>query len=206
MAEPVNPRLSLRAERAAVTRRRIAEAARTMFARDGYGATTLQAIADEAGVAVQTVYAVFGSKPGILRELIESVVFQPEADALAHTATSAAETDAGAALDLFARSIRIRWEAGSEVVLIARAAASTTPVARVGQENALERRRGGLRALAMAIAPRLRTGVTSDDALATLDGLTLPEVYLELARALGWTPDAYEAWLAASLRRLLLAR
>jgi AcrR family transcriptional regulator len=205
MPEPVNPRMRLRAERAAVTRRRIAEAARMLFARDGYGATTLQAIADEAGVAVQTVYAVFGSKPGILRELIESVVFQPEADALAKTAMSVAETDASTALDLFARSIRIRWEAGSEVVLIAGAAASTTPVARVGQENALERRRGGLRALATAIAPRLRAGVTRDDALATIDGLTMPEVYLELARGLGWTPDAYEAWLATSLRRLLLA-
>jgi hypothetical protein len=59
---------SLRAERAAVTRRRIAEAARGLFATRGYGATTLRQVAVAAGVAVQTVYAVFGSKANILRE------------------------------------------------------------------------------------------------------------------------------------------
>ena len=80
MSEAVNPRPSLRAEQAAVTRRRIADAARLLFVRDGYGATTLQAIADEAGVAVQTVYAVYRSKPGILRELRDSIVFLPDAE------------------------------------------------------------------------------------------------------------------------------
>ncbi len=53
---------TLREERAQVTRRRIADAARRLFFRDGYAATTIARIATEADVAVQTVYAVYGSK------------------------------------------------------------------------------------------------------------------------------------------------
>ncbi|HEY6013057.1 MAG TPA: helix-turn-helix domain-containing protein, partial [Candidatus Limnocylindrales bacterium] len=79
MRDVKSPAGSLRAERAAVTRRRILEAARRRFADAGYGATTLREIAVAAGVAVQTVYAVFGSKASILRALRESVVDDPAA-------------------------------------------------------------------------------------------------------------------------------
>jgi AcrR family transcriptional regulator len=205
MTEPVNPRPSLRAERAAVTRRRIAEAARRLFARDGYGATTLQAIADEAGVAVQTVYAVFGSKAGILRDLRHSIVFQPEADELAQSAVAgAAAGDTAAALERFAHSIRVRWDVGSDVVRIAREADSTDPSLKAEQATVYDRRRAGLRGLASALGSGLRPGVSPDEALASLDALTLPDVYIELVQGLGWTSDAYEAWLAGSLRRLLI--
>ena len=206
MAQPVNPRATLRAERAALTRRRIADAARGLFARDGYGATTLQAIADEAGVAVQTVYAVFKSKPGILRELRDAMVFLPEAEAEYRRAMGAAGGgDPGVALDAFARSIRIRWDTGADLVLVDREAGSSEPALREAGRAAYERRRGGLRALADALGPGLRPGVDTAEALATLDALTLPDVFIEVVLGLGWTSDAYEAWLAASLRRLLLA-
>ncbi len=205
MTDAVNPaRPSLRAERAAVTRRRIAEAARLLFARAGYGATSLQAIADEAGVAVQTVYAVYGSKPGILRELRDSIVYQPQADALARDAMAAA--DAGEALDLFARSIRVRWDAGSDVVRIHAEAASTDAGLRAEHQAVYERRRGGLRHLAETLGGKLAPGLDAARAFAILDALTLPEVYAELVGVQGWTPEAYEAWLAAALRHELLER
>lgn len=206
MREAVNPKPTLRAEQAAVTRRRISDAARLLFVRDGYGATTLQAIADEAGVAVQTVYAVYRSKPGILRDLRDSIVFQPEAEEGYREALAAAESgDAGAALDAFARSIRIRWDAGADVVLVGREAGSTDSRLRAEGNQPYERRRGGLRALVETLRPGLRPGLETADAMAALDALTLPDVYLEVVRGLGWPSDAYEAWLARSLRRLLLA-
>jgi TetR/AcrR family transcriptional regulator, regulator of autoinduction and epiphytic fitness len=205
MADAVNPaRPSLRAERAAVTRRRIADGARRLFVRDGYGATTLQAVADEAGVAVQTVYAVYGSKAGILRGLRDAVVHQPEAEALAREAFAA--VDAGEALDRFARSIRARWDAGSEVVRIYAEAASTDPVLRAEHEAVYARRRGGLRHLAETLEDRLAAGIDAARATAILDALTLPELYAELVAVQGWTSDAYEAWLAATLRQQLLGR
>src|SRR5918999_4915845 len=60
---------SRRREQAEVTRHEIASAARRLFALNGYAATTLAAIAAEAGVAEPTVYAVFGAKKGFLLAL-----------------------------------------------------------------------------------------------------------------------------------------
>ena len=63
---------SYRQEQAAATRDRIAEAARRLFADQGYGSTSIEAIAAEAGVAVRTVYAAFGAKREILSHICES--------------------------------------------------------------------------------------------------------------------------------------
>ena len=48
------------------TRRRIERAAGLLFTRDGYTATTMQAVAAEAGVHVQTIYLAYGTKPALL--------------------------------------------------------------------------------------------------------------------------------------------
>ena len=56
------------------TRRSILDAAHELFVAGGYAATTIQAIAERAGVAVQTVYAGFGSKRELLRQLIETTI------------------------------------------------------------------------------------------------------------------------------------
>ena len=65
---------SRRLARARQTRRAIIEAAITLFTTQGYGATTLQAIADEAGVAVQTIYATLKNKPTILAEALDVAI------------------------------------------------------------------------------------------------------------------------------------
>ena len=74
MAEPVKRRAynsSVRQEQAAATRTRILEAAGVLFERDGYLRTTIKQIADQADVAVDTVYAVFSSKGRVLTALID---------------------------------------------------------------------------------------------------------------------------------------
>src|SRR6478672_71976 len=58
-----------RREQAAATRREILEAAQRLFERDGYGATTMAAIAAAASVALKTVYLAFETKSGLLRAL-----------------------------------------------------------------------------------------------------------------------------------------
>ena len=58
-----------RREQAAATRREILEAAQRLFERQGYAATTMAAIAAEAGVALKTVYVAFETKSGVLRAL-----------------------------------------------------------------------------------------------------------------------------------------
>ena len=66
--------LGRRARKALETRRRVLDAAEALFTRDGYAATTMTAIADQADVAVQTLYAVFGNKRALLTELIDARV------------------------------------------------------------------------------------------------------------------------------------
>src|SRR5690349_3209183 len=72
MAHEVKRSLSLREEQAAATRRRIADAARRLFAERGYSTTSLAEVAREAGVAARTVYTVFGTKREILSAICEA--------------------------------------------------------------------------------------------------------------------------------------
>lgn len=182
-----------------MTRTRIAEAARRLFIRDGYGATTLAAIAAEAGVAVQTVYAVYRSKTGILRALRDKVVRDPEADELYRAAL--VEPGREHKLELFARSIRTRWERGEEVVTISDQAAATDPTVKKEVARAISARRNGLAQLARSVG-----GQDPSRTLAILDALSLPQVYRELVEVHGWTPDQFETWLAAALKQQVTGR
>jgi AcrR family transcriptional regulator len=195
----VGARISLRAERAQVTRRRIVAAARSLFVARGYGATTLEAIAAEAGVAVQTVYAVFSSKAGILRALRESVLREPEADALFERAL--AEPRGARKLELFAGSIRRRWEHGHDIVAIDAEAGRTDPAIRHETERVLGFRRRGLSRLVRSLGGDPGSMASSEQLAGALDALTLPEVYRALVVDHQWSPDLYEAWLSSTLKR-----
>src|SRR5918999_4088833 len=65
---------SNRARQAQETRRRIVEAAALLFVREGYSATSIRAIAENAGVAVPTVYASLRTKANILRAVVDLTV------------------------------------------------------------------------------------------------------------------------------------
>ncbi len=199
----VNARPTLRDERAQVTRRRIAEAARGLFRSRGYGASTLQAIAEEAGVAVQTVYAVYGSKAGILHELRDTVLRQPAAEALYEDAMR--ESNGARKLELFASSIRRRWEFGHDVVAIHRDAGGTDPSVRDEVKEVLGMRRRGIARLAQSMEGQLAPGTDVIHATAVIDALTLPEVYAELTGFGGWSADDFEVWLAGCLKTQLLS-
>lgn len=197
MRDVKSPAGSLRAERAAVTTRRILDAARRAFADAGYAATTLREIASDAGVAVQTVYAVFGSKANILRALRESVVTDPAASEAYAAALAATDLDEG--LGSFARSIRLRWEAGHDIVMIDVNAAAADPEIRAEVTAANAIRSGGIARLARRLG-ELESGPDPRRAEAILDALTLTSVYEQLASNHGWSPDDYESWLAGALR------
>src|SRR6201987_610529 len=64
----------LRAARVADTEERILAAARALFLRDGYAATTLAAVADQARVGHRTVYVRFGTKAALLKRVVDVAV------------------------------------------------------------------------------------------------------------------------------------
>src|SRR3954454_24229261 len=70
-----------RREQAAATRAQILEAAQRLFERDGYTATTMAAIAQEAGVALKTGYVAFTTKSGVLPALWHLLLRGDEDDA-----------------------------------------------------------------------------------------------------------------------------
>lgn len=61
----------------------VLEAATTLFLRDGYGPTSLEAVAAAAGVSKRTLYARFASKATLLREVVGRFVtlWRPPFDA-----------------------------------------------------------------------------------------------------------------------------
>ncbi|MDQ4145888.1 MAG: TetR/AcrR family transcriptional regulator [Actinomycetota bacterium] len=61
--------MTRRADKAAETRRRILEAALSLFAEKPVGEITLESIADRAEVSVQTVIRRFGSRDGVTRAM-----------------------------------------------------------------------------------------------------------------------------------------
>ena len=168
------------------------------FGDAGYAATTLREIASEAGVAVQTVYAVFGSKANILRALRESVVTDPAASEAFAAALAAPDLDE--ALGSFARSIRLRWEAGHDVVMINMKAAAANPDIRAEVAVVEAARGGGIARLSQRLS-ELDRGLDPRRVEALLDALTLTAVYEQLVANHGWSSDDYESWLAGALRR-----
>lgn len=180
-----------------MTRRRILGAARHLFFRDGYAATTLKAIAGEAKVAVQTVYAVFGSKAAILADLRTLVVTQPDADgALREAMTARTPEDR---LRGFARSIRSRWELAGDIVKVNEDAVRADPSLRAGVETARDRRTAGIAAFVRTLDDDLCVGIDHPHAVAVVHALTLYDVFAELVGRHGWSPDAYETWLDEQL-------
>src|SRR5579859_8025465 len=102
-----------RQQQAEATRTAIVHAARKLFAERGYQATTLQAIAREAGVSVPTIYVVFGSKAAILSALVKSAGADEDIRALARDAF--AEPDPWHQLRLAARVVRSIQERDADI-------------------------------------------------------------------------------------------
>lgn len=198
----VERRPTLREERAGITRTRILDAARHLFFRDGYAATTLKSVAAEAGVAVQTVYAVFGNKPAILTELRWMVVDVPEADAARLEAMHAPTGEERMAS--FAHSIRLRWELAGDIVKVDQDAARTDPSIRGDVQPAEGRRQAGIAAFARSLADDLDLRIDVARAAATVDALTMYQLYAQLVVVHGWDPDDYEAWLRTQLIAAIL--
>lgn len=201
---------SLRRQQAGQTRMRILDAAQRLFAEKGYPTSTVEAIAADAGVAVDTVYASFGSKRGLLQALLNVRVGGDEAelDLLARAGAQAVqrEPEQRAQLAAFAADVSSIVERARPVDDIIRGAAAVdADIAALRGENQAYRYRN-MRQLVAWLAAKgpLRDGLTEDDAAAIVWAMTSPEVHGLLRDARGWSPERYVAWLRESLDRILL--
>ena len=209
MGEPVKT-TGRRERKALETRLRVLAAAETLFARNGYAASTMTAIAETADVAVQTLYAVFGTKRAILTELLAARVVGDQGEATLHEteAWQAVERDSDPRRQL-ALLAAIATGIGSRIgvlyQVIAAAAASDPEIAELYRRQQ-QNRYGDQRRVASSLSRggALRDGLDEAHATDILWTLANPHSYLALVHERGWTTEEYECWLAQILIATLL--
>jgi AcrR family transcriptional regulator len=211
MSDPVNPPRTRRAEKAHATRRRIVEAAARLFMEQGYVPTTIDAIAQAADVAVETVYARFRNKSGVMIAVKDAAVTeggQVPLEQRPELAALAAETDQRRQVRIAADLSRHMLERIAPVYAVLRDAAAADETLREHLGADIRRRRAFQRGLVELIHARgrLRGSISTDAAAETYSALANPDLYLLLTGHHGWTPDRFQAWLGESLELLLLPR
>jgi TetR/AcrR family transcriptional regulator, regulator of autoinduction and epiphytic fitness len=215
MRKPISPRRSYDSTRrqaaAAETRRRILDAAYELFTQSGYGAVTMQAIADEAGVAMQTIYAIFKNKRRVLVELFNVSSAAPDEEHVpmpqrAGPRAMAAERDQRRQLEMFASIVAGNLTGAAPISEIMIDAARTErDIQKILERLNIQR----LEHMTLAVEQIAAhgpfcPGVDATSARDIVWTLTSPEVFLLLTRDRGWSKDRYAAWLADILIRSLL--
>ena len=208
MADVKTPKRTRR-EQAAQTRERIVEAAIAEFVDAGYTGARMADIAQRAGVAVQTVYFVFHTKPELLQACYEHAVLGPD------KVPPPARPFYREALTARTGRAALRALAAGNAEILARAAAIDAVAAGATHEpEALEvrSRSEDLRRRSHTEVVRhldetfgLREDVDVEHGTDLLMTLAGQQVYLTLT-GYGWPRERYVDWLADALATQLLAR
>ena len=188
-----------REKSAALTKKRVQAAAASLFARRGIDAVTIAEIAERAEVSASSVYALYGSKEGVLYALLESTLFGASYRAAATRLDGVEEPIARLAMT--ASVARAIYESESEEIAIIRGASSFSAALR-RLEQGLEERRYELqeeRVTRLHAAGLLTPELTLEKARRLVWMYTARDVYRLLVLEGGFTNDEYEAWLAATL-------
>ena len=188
-----------RQEQAEATRLRIADAARRLFADQGYGATSIEAIAAAAGVATRTVYSAFGAKREILSLICDR--WLQEAGAIELAQQVLAIKSPVARLRGAAHWLTTLYAAGFDVVVIFEAATDESAETKALLRSKLAGRNQVMDQFIASLDDRLK--IPLDRAQAVYRALAAPGVYQELVAESGWPPEEFERFVADSLERQL---
>ena len=199
-------RIDRRERMAQQTRGDILRAARRLFAERGYAATSINDIAEEAGVAIQTIYARLGSKRGMLVALIDLIDQEAGVGPLAENVTNA--PNPLAALRAGVRLTRSFQERCGDIIEALFTAAGAEPELADAVAEGQRRHRQGARTTIDRIQQLrgLRDDVSSERAQALFALSTNHEAWRELTRGYQLEWDPAEDWLVDALSRALLAR
>jgi AcrR family transcriptional regulator len=197
-------RIDRRERMALETRRDIVQAARRLFAERGYAQTSVNDIAAEAGVALQTIYARLGSKRGMLTallELIDEEAGEPEAAVAILTASTPEDALRGQI-----RLTRSFQERCGDIITALFAGAAVEPEFAEVVEEGLRRHRHGARLTIDRIADLggLHDELPARDAIALLSAATTHDAWYELVHAHKLSWDQAEQTLFHGLARAIL--
>jgi AcrR family transcriptional regulator len=210
MSKPVKKRpyrSELRQQQAALTRSAIVDAAAELFVSEGYAGTSVRAIAERAGVAPDTVYAVYGSKVRVLTAVIDArlappgvanVTDRPEALAVRD------ETDQRAQLSRFARDIASLSTRVRPVYEVLLTASSSVPEVRAVFDEMEDHRLANMARFASWLSERGPLRVDESTAATIIWALASPDVARMLCDVRGWTEADHADWLETTLACSLL--
>jgi AcrR family transcriptional regulator len=197
----------VRNRRAMATRRRIVDAAAALFVAQGYAPTTLEQVAQLAGVAVQTVYFHFGNKRTVLKEAVDvAAVGDAEPVALLERPwfeDVRSEPDPLRMIELWMVKSRGIMERIGPIMGVVRDAAATDPDMAAQWAANEEQRATAFAMLARLLAERGALRVPVDEATDIICALLSLEVYALLTRR-GWTPRRWGRWATGALAAGLL--
>jgi AcrR family transcriptional regulator len=195
---------SKRRQAAGRTRQLILDAALELFTGRGYAATPMTAIAQRAGVALDTVYASVGRKPELARLLIETAISgssqaipAEERDYVQAIRTAA---DAETKIAIYASAMRGIAGRMAPVLSIIQQAAPAEPELAALWRQIADRRAVNMRLFVTDLAAVASLRVDPGEAADIIWATNAPELYQR-----GWSPERYEHFLADTWRRLLLA-
>ena len=201
IGEKVPPRR--RQAQAADTRRVIVEASARLFRSRGYVGTTIEAIAAEGGVAVQTVYNSVGNKAALLSAVLDSAAADPGgAQALEYMRDQSEKApDLQSLLHVLANwFVDVNKRTADVMTIISQAAAVDIEVSRLETERALQRlRRYSAAAASVRERGGLTSGMTDGEAAAAIWSTAHPQTYRVLVGELGWSAEAYREWVLKTL-------
>ncbi len=187
------------------------EAAGRLFVAHGYPATTMQSIADEAGVHVQTIYLAYSTKAAVLAAAAARLVAGDD-DPATHPSERAwvrriqATDDPARRIRLYARHIRDLTPRVLPLIDSLRATAPGDSDVAAFLEHMMEGRREGPDALfaPVAEAGQLRPGLRLSDAADIVYALAGPDTYRSLVEERGWSWARAERWITEQLVHALL--
>jgi AcrR family transcriptional regulator len=183
----------LRERQAAATRRCILDAALVMFGASGWAATTLAAIAGEAGVSVDTIYSTFGTKSALLMEVVEIALVGDDEEAAMADRPDFALLGVGGPDERLRAGVRYTmavYERSLPILRTLREAAASDDVARARDER-LERDRHELIAAGMTL---ILGHEPSDEVTDAVWALVSPEVFVYLSEKRHWSHARVEDW------------
>jgi AcrR family transcriptional regulator len=188
----------------------VVDAARLLFLERGYGATTIEAISEQADVPPATVYRLFSSKHGILKALLDVSIAGDDDDVpMVQRPRVRALLEATDPRSQLAGFVAVAADVNARVGPLYRilvSAAGTDPDASAQLDELTRQRQQGQRSIARALAKAaaLRPELKERDAADLIHALLSPEVYRLLVLDRDWSPERYARWLSATLADQLL--
>ncbi len=211
MAKPVKKRAytsALRTEQAARTRRLIVEAAAELFVSAGYARTTIKEIALHAGVAPDTVYAIFGTKVRVLTAVLDLRLAPGGEENILETDQPRAmrdEPDQCRQLRMFAWDIAAISARIRPIFEVLRTAAAVEPEVEEVFAEMEQHRLAHMRQVAAWLARRGPLMVSRNRAGEIIWTLTSPDVGRMLCDVQGWSQAEHATWLEGTLACALLS-